>query len=584
MAQKLRDINVDDFTGGLRGDKSDYQMNKNESKDLRNFNIDHRGKLRKRAGYHQFGTSLLTTLDFAFTYTDPVSLGGGLFLVFDRASNAKCFKLVSTSLENSIALGDTTVTTGSNTAFAASGTFEVEGDIITYTSKPSGTTFAVTGSTILKAHSAGAGVRQFLSSVNTGVDSRAGIYGTTLAGLLYLTGIATAYTTADGVSFTSRTASNGLFAVTYRERIFVAGTGSGGGNNSSVLRVSYSNAGDATTWDTNNFFDVNDVRDEPITGLFPFNDRLLIFKQNSIFAYNEVQLKQTETDVGAYNHRVIQEIDGIIYTFCPGGIYATNGSSSKKISGPVEHILKAFYPTYDTAISRVINNCFATKYDKKYILYLGDTLLFPSSDNRDSSKTLRNVALVYDTEEKNWTVNTFNSTFTFFMQAAEFPSGGNTTQGNKRQGLEALFGLGSDVFRMFDSRELGFDSGSNVRGGPIFADNIANSVGVEISAINETPFFDSGNPSWWKRFGYVRSLIETGDFSISYRLDKGDYITDWISLGTFRKPNERIKLPDSEGYRIALKITTNQGVNISEFNGLIIEEIEAISQESRRHG
>ncbi len=98
----------------------------------------------------------------------------------------------------------------------------------------------------------------------------------------------------------------------------------------------------------------------------------------------------------------------------------------------------------------------------------------------------------------------------------------------------------------------------------------------------ETPFYDLGSPIW-KTIGYITVLVESGDFELSYRLDKGKNITDWFSLGNFNKTvsdSKRLLKGKNEGYRISFKITGNARDTITKFNGLVIKDIN--TQDEKR--
>jgi len=375
-----------------------------------------------------------------------------------------------------------------------------------------------------------------------------------------------------------------MFSTVYHDRVFAAGDG-GADANSNPHRISWSNAGTSITWTAADFIDVEDTLGESITGLSVSGNDLLIFKQNSVFAYNERTLRQRLRGVGAYNHYVVQSIDGLKYTFCPAGVFVTNGISARKISEPIEDMLRQFVPRYETTYHRVINNCFAGVYDKKYILWVGN-MYFPSPDNR--VRSLSSCMFVYDTVTKSWSMyrSPSTDTFTYFLSTPGFTSGGNATSGNKWQGVDSMFGVaGANAifFRMFDNREQGYDTGLNTRGDKIFADNIANSAGDPISTIIETPLIDSGSPSTWKKYGFLRVFIEQGDVHMSYRLDKGTHLTDWIPMGFFKSQNTRKPLKDDQGFRIAIRATTNQGAYESRLNPIAVEEIETINQQAKEH-
>lgn len=606
MAESLRDYFVNDFSGGLVLNKSDYQRNKNEFKILENFDIDDRGRLTRRKGFQRFGDdpigagNLVAGFTFWKQFNTSLPTQLGAFVIFDNSSNSNAFVLISASLTANVSPGDSSITVTDTTNFAASGTIEINGDLITYTSKTNATTLAVTGSTILKEHLTGSGVRQWSGASSSGLDARSGIYNAALidessGGLLNMVGgRGGSASTADGVSFTPRTTNGAnMFHTTYRQRVYAVGDGAASAN-SRAIRVSFSDAGDLTTWDADNNFDVNENRGEPITALRALNDNLLIFKLNSTHVYNEDTLKQTSDTVGAFNNQVVQTIDNKAYTFCPTGVYVTTGGAFERISDPIAPIIKQYYPKFETTYGRVIDNCFATVYDKKYILHFS-ILKFPEADRQDSLLTKRNFTLVYDTVRNTWTTYTFktdsvNEPFVAFVYSPSFPSGGGINGAGTQtayqvyQPIEASFALGAGtVFRLFDGRERSYDTGFQIRGGDFVADNISNSAGIAISAFAETGFIDHGNPSWWKKYGYLRPLVDEGDFDFSYQLDKGVRTTDPISLGNFTPKGFRKRIPRNEGNRINILINSNTNLNIPKLNGFIIEDSVAIDKESRKY-
>ena len=582
---KLPDFPILDFSGGLVLNKSDYDMQRNELKDTHNVELDIVGKLKRRRGYQQFGTTIsggTFSGRIVNAYSCLIESAGidsiPLFLINDDRSGINVYRLVATSfLTTALNDGDTTITLQDNTNYGSSGIVEVGGDLITYTSKTGGTILNITESTILLngSYPVGTPVNEWSAAVtvSTVLGDVAGVYYTLINNVVFINGTSGSATTADGITITAVTGEpDAIFATNYRDRIYVAGSG-GSGTNASRKRVSFSNAGTATTWDSNDFFDVEDIRGEGITGLTMFNDKLYIFKTNSIFSYDEIQLKAVQLEVGAYSHYNVEEIDGILYTFCPAGIFATNGSEAKRISDPVQDYIKDFRPDYQTSsgagdMGRIVRNTYSFSFQKKYCVYIQDT---------ESPKSRDDVVLVYNTLLKNWEVWSGFDDFQRIVSMKGFSCA------QTWQAKEAVFGLDDTgkVYRLFNSQTTS-DNATTV-GGDIIADNISNSVGTPISTLVETPFYTLGNPSWWKKFGSLRVLMEQGEFQISYRLDKGDYFTDWISLGEFKDKNSVKKLKDNTGYRIAFSITSNTQNSIGILNGLILEDLEAISKKTRTY-
>ena len=582
MAQRLPDFAVTNFAGLVR-DKSDFEMERNEFKNTLNFDLDEKGRLKRRRGSYQYGdTKAGKIFDDSYVYFDRDS-GNQIVnhLVVSRESNGVLYRIEHTYLSNAITTATTTIDVPGNGAFAVSGTIEIEGDLIAYTGN-NGTQFTgVTG--IRVSHPANAPVSQWVSIGNTGLDTRSGVYFTVINDRLIING-RVGSATFDGTSIAAITDADeagGIFAKTYRNRMYVAGSSVADGSgtrNGSGIRVSFSSAGDATAWDLNDFFDVEDDSGELITGLDVGRDILLIFKFNSIFTYDEVELKQRVYGAGAYNNKVIKKIDGLFYTFSPAGVHVTNGFSSKKISDPIDEYLMNFRPKYDSTSGRVVDNCFAGIYQKKYFLYIG---------NITDPEVLSDVVLVYDTVSKNWTVYSGFTNFTHFGSFFNFGTGGAaSTTGLGVQSIEAFFAGSSDgkYYRLFEDTFYMVGSTTS-RGGDIWPNLISDSAGSGVSTKALTKWFDIGNPSWMKQISYFRMLVETGEFNVVYRIDQGSKITEWTPLGEYKTTNQRkaLKAKINQGYRIQFEITSNSVDHSCILNGFIAEEIEALSKKDYRY-
>ena len=575
MPQKLNDYSILNFSGGLNRNKSDLQMKEGEFKNLLNIDIDEIGRARRRKGCKQFGDTITgKILDDSYTYIDATQ--NAYHLVISREANGVLYKIGGNYTTTATAVGATTIKVARNDFFAASGTVEINGDNITYTGM-SGTDTLTGVSGVSVAHPAFSAVHQVQSIGNSGVNTLSGAYFTVLNGVCVITG-RTGGATFDGTTLAviaDADEAQGLFGVSYRDRLYEAGSGSGG-TNATMNRVSYSDAGDATAWaSTSQYFDVEDETGEIITGLKENTDYLFIFKLNSIFRYDEVQLKQSVWGVGAYNNKVIQRIGGQFITFCPSGIWITTGFSAKKISEPIERYIKTFRPQYDSA-KRTITNCFSGQIYNKYYLYL-DKILDP-----DSGEILSDICFIYDTESGNWTIQDGFTNFTHFNSQVVWQSGAlsnSTTGGATSQVGSALFAgdSGGKYWKMFDDRFLDNQSTRTMRGGDIIGNLITDAVSNPVSTVIETPLLHLGSPQWWKKIGGVRVFIESGDFDLSYKLEQKDRITDWFSLGNHNKTNEFIKI-NKECYRIAFRIAGYTKDVLSTFNGLVVEDIDGLQK------
>ena len=310
-------------------------MDRNEFVNTLNLDLDEPGKAKRRLGVRQFGTTIsggLGTIAGSFVFTTIAGAGAEppfkthhIFL--ERQNTPTLYRISGTYITSLITTATVTIAVGDTSTFAASGTIEIEGDLITYTGV---TATSFTGcSGIRVTHLAFGPVHQTASVGATTIDARTGVYFCVLGEKCFLGGENLNYFDGSGLTDVSDSDEpTAIFHTVYRSRIYNAGR-------AEPNRIFYSDAGDGTSWTSTNFFKVEDDTGEFITGLKELNDRLLIFKTNSIFTYDEIQLKQNLVHVGAYNHEVVHKIDDQIYTFCPNGVFITNGYSAVKISDPI---------------------------------------------------------------------------------------------------------------------------------------------------------------------------------------------------------------------------------------------------------
>ena len=580
---KLKDLPIFDLTAGLVTNKADVVMENGELKDSLNLDLDEQGRLKRRKGIQQWGDTKAGIIDdsFLFTLQTAGSSPTTYHLIVDRDGvTSVLYKIISTYTAPVIVAGATTIVTKGVSSGAGDFTSgvtqnaEVNGDLFAYTGITTNTLTGVTGTL---AHPAYSLIHQILTvDATIDVDTRSGVYFAVLNNLLFING-RVGSSVFNGSAMTNVSDVNepaGLFATNYRERIYVAGSGgadASGVRNGSSTRVSYSEPGDPTDWGTYtvNFFDVEDDSGESITGLRELNDTLLVFKLNSIFSYDEVQLKQRQWNVGAYNHKSIKRIGEVLYTFCPTGVYVTNGVESQLISKPVEKYLRAFKPLYDSTFSRVVESCFAGTFNNKYYLYIGDV----NVDGKD----LTDIVLIYDTIKGNWTVQDGYTNITHFGSFKAF----DTKVGAQKQIKECLFAgdTGGKYYRLFENKFLDNEATKTVRGGDILPNMISDSVGSAIQTTAETKWYNIGDePTQWSKFSKLSVLVETGSYQVAYKLDKGDFKTDWIPLGDF-KNIQTIKPRDNVGYRIKFKITSNERDILNIFNGFILKGRETLDQE-----
>lgn len=560
---------VFDFSGGVKRNASLFQLKSNELLDVRNIELTDKGRLKVRRGSQQVGQTLTGTIEnsFVFIPTPGGSTPSVNFLVNNNASTGVISKLLSPGrLATAITPASTTVVldgTNGTTALAVSGTIEIEGDLIAYTGKAVDniTLTGVTG--ITSPHAVGAAVHQLETITQTGtpIDGQMGVTYTSIGNTCIICGRLGNLKQMDSSGSISDLTDEPavLFATNYRDRIYGAGDGSAGTNGASY-RVSFSARGNGASWTTGtDFFDVFDQRGEYVTGFKTLNDILGIFKTNSTFTYDELELKQRLTHVGAYNHKVPHEINGLVYTFCPEGIFETNLYQARNIGEPVRQYWQNFRPQYDaTGLRRVVVNTFATAYRGRYFLFIGD-ITDPSASN--------SVVLEFNTLMRNWTVHTgIANNFRHLNFFEEFRFGDNALTTHS-----ALFGgdTSGKFYRLFDN--IWLDNAGVWHGGDLRTDLVSD-TGSPVSAYFETPLYDLTHPNLYKTFNQLRCYVEQGEWKVSYRVEDEDGISEYRPLGTVGHGGRVLQFDkDARGWRVGFKVSAMSVSHLPIFNGFIIE-------------
>lgn len=565
---KIAAFPITTSTGGIRRDKSLLEIQVNELLDAQNVDIGDRGRVRVRRGSVQVGQTLSGNLENSFMWervvpgSTPVS---GIYLNND-ASSASVWRLLTRRVTSDVAVGATTINVTSTTSYSSSGTIEIDGDLIAYTGV-TGTSFTgVTGVTV--AHSSGASANQWESlTLASSTNGTRGITYIVLNNILFVVGAAN-WVYINNDDMVSTTAVSGeppaLYGVNYRSRLYSVG---GGGSSGDPRRVFFSARGDGTTWDTtNDWFDVEDQSGEAVTGTRVLNDRLVLFKTNSIFTYDEIELKQRVTGAGAWNNKVQIDIDGIIYTFCPRGIFATNGLSATQIGEPVREFWDNFMPEYDSVTERVVLNTSAAKFGRFYVLYIGDIT---------KPRTTNDVSLVYDTIAKAWT------TYDGFVNARHLFGTDKYRFGdqpiNHRSAL--FYGNSSgQYFRCYENRYVGRPTSATKYGTDIYTDNVSDTAltgGTPVNGMVEY-LHDMRHPELFKTFRFLRVFIESGQWTVEYSTeDETGRFSAYKSLGTVSVTNSVLPFDSTaRGFRIKLRFTSVNINGESVLNGYTFEDTE----------
>src|SRR3990167_9272112 len=201
----------------------------------------------------------------------------------------------------------------------------------------------------------------------------------------------------DGTTWSTSTnvtdAPKAKYAKVYNARLYLGNVDVvGTAYPSRVYFSSYPTSAEAITWDTtNDWFRVNSNDGDVITGLGTNSNRLLIFKENSLWIYNEDNLFQISASPGTNSQRSVQNLYGWTLFFHRTGIWGFDGANVKLFS-------RAIQPFIDGISSDNIWDVCSFVWKDHYIAYVGTV------SNSKENISITNCYLDYDISQNNWSV------------------------------------------------------------------------------------------------------------------------------------------------------------------------------------
>lgn len=411
MAKVFTPIRFSDFSGGQQTTTANHLMLNSEVKLARNCILDEIGTLKKRLGYTAIGTALVT----------GTSIFGNYY--FNSSTDAQSWHLAACNIASSAGVfynyaGAWTPAGLAGLSCGEKIRFESFMDYV----------FAFNGSDAVKSWSG------------------TGSWGTTnLSG-----------------------APDCKYGRVYTDRLYFA---SAVANKSRVYFSSDPISGSINFTTADDYFDVNPEDGQSITALGENSGRLLIFKDESMFRWNDSATEPDPIiDVGTSSQESVKTINGITYFFNRYGVYAYSGGMPYCISRKVQSWI-------DAITQSKLSDIYAEVDHDHYYLAIGDVTV----DSVDYS----NVLLVYNIPLMAWTIwslaNEVSALSSYLSSGARYISMGTT-------------------------------------GGKMFRINSGNSDGGTAIAVNiETKQYDIETPEIEKKFTEVhigtdkaRGILEIG--------------------------------------------------------------------------
>ena len=304
MSNRLEPINLVDFTGGLNLRKTQFQLAANESPEMRNITIDPLGGIYTRLGWERWSKDIVepdTTWDPRRAYLSQ--LADGTDVVYVAANN----KIYASNLDT---------------------TFDDLG--VVAEAVPHMADFASYGDDTYIACG-----REHPMARRSGT-----------AAVTSLTKAGTASFNDDYLTPTHGVAPAAEVIETHSGYLFAANLDEDSLDYPNRLRWSHPTSPD--DWAQPDFIDV-EIGGNRITGLQSYEDHLLIFKPDSVWAlygYDQDtwQLVQKSSTIGAFSPQVITRNEQVVFFYSAsdrGGIYAYGGERPIEISEQLRYAMES---------------------------------------------------------------------------------------------------------------------------------------------------------------------------------------------------------------------------------------------------
>jgi hypothetical protein len=354
------------------------------------------------------------------------------------------------------------------------------------------------------------------------------------------------YTTTNVTS-----ASKAKYIKLYLSRLYLANVVTG--SSTFPSRVTYSNlpSGDplTITWnDAVNYFDVDPDDGDVIKGLTVNSNRLLIFKENSLYRYDTNTLYKVPGAPGTVSQRSVKEIQGVTIYLHSTGLWLYDGSTSKLISRKIKDVIDGI------STKNLVDACAYVKGDHYYV-YVGDV------ENMETGLTVNSCVIDYDLAKNSFVLRDIGASPTVFADYRDSRSAitydAATITYNSAE--TTYNGLINSMERVF--------FGDN--GGSVYETDTGNTLNEEdISFLLETKDYYLGFPSLYKLFQKVQVFVDkVRACTIQFKVDDGN----WETLGKVSKTQQELTFPaGTRGKRIKFRVTESSSGGRFTFEGLDI--------------
>jgi len=309
----------------------------------------------------------------------------------------------------------------------------------------------------------------------------------------------------------------------YKSRIYLAYVVSGGSTYPSKVTYSDLPSSGTIAWDDSvNYFDV-DTDDSDVTmGLEVNADRLLIFKENSLYRYDTNTLFKVPGCPGTVSQRSVANIQGWTLYLHSSGIWGYNGKTSTNLSRRITDIINGIS-------SKNLGNSCAWSTGDHYYLYVGDI------NNSDKGIEIDKCLIDYDISKNSFTWRSLEHEPTVFT--------------NYRDDRSAItYNISTVSYNDSDTTYNGLISAEDRvyfgdNDGAVYHFNVGKDhAGTDISFMVETKDYYLDVPSMYKLLHKIIVYVDKGKaITFQYKLDD----KNWKTLGKINKEQTELTFPSA---------------------------------------
>ncbi len=159
----------------------------------------------------------------------------------------------------------------------------------------------------------------------------------------------------------------------------------------------------STYWVGSNWFDARRNDGDTTKGLGENDNKLLVFKKESLLRYDERELRRVKGAPGTTSHRSIVNVRENTFYFHDTGVYRYDGLSSFLVSRPIQDWI-------DGIASSSYSNIVGWRDGDILYMFVGDI------SNSVKNISLSNAVLIYDTAAQAWDIGALNDTITVALE------------------------------------------------------------------------------------------------------------------------------------------------------------------------